>query len=90
MTVKECILKAKNNDEKAFNWLVEHYEDIFCDNVVKYNGNDESLRKQAKKELPNLIKTYLISDCKSAIDKYLRYDSFPLILFSSVAHEYSC
>lgn len=73
MTVKECIVKAKNGDKNAFNYLVEHYEEIFCDNVVKYNGNDESLRKEAKKELPDLIRKYLNSDCKSAIDQYLRY-----------------
>ena len=59
MWIKDYVMKARTGDEKAFNWLVEHFEPLFCDSVVRFNSNDETLRNEAKKKLPNIIRKYI-------------------------------
>ena len=65
MWIKDYVMKARTGDEKAFNWLVEHFEPLFCDSVVRFNSNDETLRNEAKKKLPEIIRKYVPQDNKS-------------------------
>ena len=74
MQIKELIKKAKKGEEKAFNDLIEYYEDSFCDMVVRKN-NDEKLREPAKEELPELLKIYLKGNYTQPLHDYLRYYS---------------
>lgn len=73
MSIKDYVKLARNGNEKAFNWLVEHFEPLFCNNVIRFNDNNETLREKAKEKLPNFIKMYLASSYKKDIDSFLRY-----------------
>lgn len=72
MWISEYVKKARTGDEKAFNWLVKHFEPYFCDNVVKFNNDDETLRADAKRKLPDIIRKHINNNYDSKLDNYLR------------------